>query len=399
MEKEKKNKILFFVFGGFGLYLLSAGISYAAFKHFGGVGENQPSAYVSPLPAAEGRQQIDTSAPKNEICPLTGEKFTQAERAIWEKRRPLGIMVENHLDSRPQSGLSQADIVYEAVAEGGITRFMGVFFCRASAADIMVGPVRSARTYFLDWISEYGSYPLYTHVGGANDFDGSGKTAVKARALEQIGDYGWELYNDLSGMSLSYPTFWRDYERLPGVATEHTMYSRTDRLWEAAEKRGLTQVDEEGERWDKSFVSWNFKDGAALEDRAESQQISFEFWENSPQYAVKWVYNRQDNLYLRSTGDQPHKDMNDDQQLAASVVVIQFVKETGPVDENKHMLYGTTGQGDALVFQDGAVTKAKWAKADRLGRTVFTAADGSEIEFNRGRIWLEIVPLGNEVSY
>lgn len=396
-SSPRKKKKLSFIIAGLGLYLLSTGISYAAFKYLG----VEAPGIISPLPVEEGRARIDPAAPKTEACPLTGEMFSKAERAIWEKRRPLGIMIENHADSRPQSGLSKADIVYEAVAEGGITRFLAIYFCRASAEDVLVGPVRSARTYYLDWVSEYADYPLYAHVGGANNFDGSGTTNIKARALEQIADYGWNLYNDLSGTSISFPTYWRDYERLPGVATEHTMYSTTDKLWAEAEKRGLTQTDEEGNPWNKNFVSWKTKEEAAEGERGNTAEIDFSFWTGEIQapYKVRWNYDRAQNLYLRLNGDQPHQDLNNEQQLTAKVVVVLFSRETGPVDAHKHLLYQTTGKGQALIFQDGQVTKGTWEKEDRTERTLFSDQSGEEISFNGGPLWIEVLPVGNKVNY
>lgn len=390
MEQEKKKKWAVFILGGLGLYLLTAGVSYAAFRYLG----SEEPGLISPLPVEEGRAKINLDAPKTESCPLTGEMFTKSERSIWEKRRPLGIMIENHADSRPQSGLSRADIVYEAVAEGGITRFLAVYLCRSSVEDVLVGPVRSARTYFLDWISEYGAYPLYAHVGGAN-------IPGKVNALGQIGDYGWlRMGSDLNQFSLGFPTFWRDYERLGRpVATEHTMYSTTDRLWEVGEKRGLTQTDEEGNRWDEEYVSWQFKEEASEEERGETGEIKFSFWSGKPEYGVRWQYDHLRNLYLRNNNGQVHKDLDNDQQVSAKVVVIQFAKETGPVDELKHLLYQTSGKGKAIIFQDGQVTTGTWQKKDRLDRTIFFDSQDQEIEFNPGPIWIEVLPAGNEVSY
>ncbi|MBN1262860.1 MAG: DUF3048 domain-containing protein [Candidatus Pacebacteria bacterium] len=400
-----KKKIIFYLLSALGLYLLSAGLSYAGFAYFGGK-KGEASILVSPVSIEDGRPRINFEAPKTEICPLTGEKFTKEERAIWEKRRPLGVMIENHLDSRPQSGLSKADIVYEAVAEGGITRFLAVYFCRASAEDFFVGPVRSSRTYFLDWISEYGDYPLYVHVGGANDFGNLGKTNSKAKALEQIESYGWRLYSDIDQTSLraketQYPegglTFWRDMERLKGVAMEHTMYSTPDRLWWIAQSRGLTQTDEAGDRWDENFVPWPAKEETAQEGQVS--KIEFAFWQSQSGYEVRWEYDKDKNQYLRFNNNQPHLDLNTNQQLSAKVVAIQFLKETRTGDASKHLLYQTIGQGQALVFQDGQVIKGNWRKKQREGRTSFTQENGQEIAFNPGPIWLEILPTGQEVAY
>ncbi|KKW04388.1 MAG: hypothetical protein UY37_C0003G0219, partial [Candidatus Beckwithbacteria bacterium GW2011_GWC2_49_11] len=205
---NKRKKILY-ILAGLGIYLLATGISYGAFTALA-----RGSIFTSPLPAgqeegeesADRKALIDITGPKNETCLLNGAKFTKAEKNVWETRRPLAVMIENHEESRPQSGLTDADIVYEAVAEGGITRFMGLYYCQAAAYELILGPVRSARTYFLDWASEY-NFPLYVHVGGAN-------TPGPANALGQITTYGWSAANDLNQFSIGFPTFWRDYERL-----------------------------------------------------------------------------------------------------------------------------------------------------------------------------------------
>lgn len=392
---EKKKKI-FLILAGIGLYLLSTGISYATFSY---LKVPAPSPLLSPLPSGESKFKVDITAPKTEVCPLNGAKFTKAEKDIWEKRRPLTVMIENHQEARPQSGLSRADIVYEAVAEGGATRFLAVFYCGASALDVQVGPVRSARTYYLDFASEYGDYPLYAHVGGANDFQGTGDTHPKARALEQIQSYGWKLYNDLDSMSLSFPTYWRDYERLGHpVATEHTMYSTTDRLWKVAEQRGLTNVDKNGVSWDKNFVRWKFKEEAKEAER-EEKSPEFLFWQNYEDYKVKWEYDKLANDYKRINGGQPQKDRNDDSEIRAKVVIIAFMNEKGSVDRNKHILYETTGSGKAILFQDGKAITATWDKQDRKSRMIFKDPKGKEIELNGGQIWVEILPTRSEVNY
>ena len=102
---------------------------------------------------------------------------------------------------------------------------------------------------------------------------------------------------------------------------------------------------------------------------------------------------------MRSTGGEPHKDLETDKQLFAKNIAILFTKEIGPVDELKHMLYETTGTGDALVFQNGEVIEAKWKKSTRVSRTIFTDKSGSEIEFVRGPIWVQVLGLGSEIEY
>ncbi len=386
-----KNRKLLIIIGGILIYLASAGISYGAFQFLSGSG----TGLISPveMPQTGDGFKIDPNAPKTEKCPLNGGMFSKAEKQIWEKRRPLTVMIENHADSRPQSGLSKADVVYEAVAEGGITRFLAVFYCNASE-EVTVGPVRSARTYFMDFASEYGDYPLYAHVGGAN-------VPGPANALGQIGDYGWlDKGNDMNQFSIGFPTYWRDYERIGhAVATEHTMYSTTEKLWEVASKRGLNATDEEGNKWNAKFTEWKFKDDEKLEARGTTSKIDFSFWNNNPDYAVTWEYNKDQNQYLRVNGGQPLKDLNSDSQIQVKTVIIQFMKEKGPIDEVKHILYTTTGTGNALIFQDGKAIEGTWAKEKRQSRTKFTDGSGKEISLNRGPIWIEIVPSGQKANY
>lgn len=384
-----KQKLIPMLIGGLILYFISTGISYAAFRFL--VGPIAPGL-ISPLPVEEARSRVDLTAPKTEACPLNNKMFTKGEKQIWEGRRPLTVMIENHAEARPQSGLSKADIIYEAVAEGGITRFLAVYYCDAAAEDFIIGPVRSARTYYLDFASEYGDYPLYAHVGGAN------KPGL-SNALGQIADYGWLAKgNDMNQFSLGFPTFWRDYERLGRpVATEHTMYTTADKLYEIAHQRGLNAKDDEGNKWDEDWRSWQFKDDAS--DKGNINNIKFNFWSGYQEYEVNWQYNQENNQYLRSSGGQAHKDLNNEEQLMAKVVVVQFMREKGPINELKHLLYTTTGTGKAIVFQDGQATQATWSKAKRQDRTIFEDSKGKEIKFNRGPIWIEIVPLGKEVSY
>ncbi len=388
------------------LYFLSAGISYAAFSYFrpegtattGTTPTTQNGKFTAPKPQY-------ANLPKTEACPLNGAMYSAPERQIWEARRPLAVMVENSTDARPQSGLSSADVIYEAVAEGGITRFMAVFYCQGSE---IVGPVRSARTYYLDWISEYADFPLYAHVGGAN-------TPGPADALGQIDQYGWGAYNDLNQFSIGFPTFWRDYERLgANTATEHTMYTSTTKLWNyAATTRKLTNVstdDQTGKQvaWNVDFTPWKFKDDAAVADRPAAFSATFGLSNIQASYAndytVRWQYDHDSNSYLRFNGDKPHMDMDINQQLVAKDVILMFttmtIADDGYNEEGHglHTLYGTKGSGQAKFLMDGKVINGTWSKPTRTSRTVFKDANGKELQFNRGQIWVEVLPIGQSVT-
>jgi len=416
MKIKKPNKFHLTLFG---VFFLSLGLSYISFAKFFPVS----SGLLNPGVETEENGKVDDDrvtetgsfifdGPKTEACPLNGALYTKEEREIWEKRRPLVVMIENHDQSRPQSGLQKADIIYEAIAEGGITRFMAIYYCGGAAPQNQkydIGPVRSARTYFLDWASEYSDFPLYAHVGGANcsaPENGACTTDSKARALEQISRYGWlnsGTRSDLNQFALSYKVCRREPERTGVVkATEHTMYCSTSKLWEEAEKRGLTDETQNAKgkpSWDEDYISWKFKEDAEPEDRGPAETISFDFWSGYKDYAVSWAYNPETNTYLRHNADQKQFDQNTQKDLKAKTIIVQYSKETGPVDEHKHMLYQTLGTGKAIVFRDGQKIDATWSKKTRTSKTLFKNSQGNDIKLNTGLIWLEILPVGSEIKY
>lgn len=375
-----------------GTYILSSGISYALFSQTS-LGKNLTQEVKEPEKKSDGTIAFDPELPKTEACPLNGAKYSKQQRDWWEKHRPLGVMIENHESSRPQSGLSFADVIYEAVAEGGITRFLTVFYCQDTSH---VGPVRSARTYFLDFISEYGENPLYAHVGGAN-------TPGPADAISQITNYDWTGYNDLNQFSIGYPTFVRDYDRLGHPTdTEHTMYSSPNKLWTfAAKSRKLTDKDEDGNKWDAEFVPYKFKDDSSESSRPKSQSIHLEFWDGQPAYEVNWGYDPKSNNYSRSHGKDAHVDRNTNKVLTAKNIAVLIMQESRANDGyegNLHLLYKTKGSGKAFIFRDGKQTTGTWKKSGRTDRLRLFDNSGDEIEFNRGAIWFEVLPTDGVVT-
>ena len=376
------------------VFILSAVTSFAYFSFPDGAGR-----ILSPL---SGFQQSKTNGdgatvnpdePKTEICPLNGEYLTKTQKSKWEKRRPLGIIIENHKDARPQSGLSSADIIYEAVAEGGITRFLSIYYCKDAS---YAGPVRSARIYFIKLLQGYGNFPLYAHVGGAN-------TPGPADALGEIRDLEWGSYNDLNQFSVPFPYFWRDYERLPERVTEHTVYTSISKLWQFADsKRKLTNVDEDGKAWNEDFTPWKFTDDAKKDQRGSINKISFTFWSSfSSDYSVVWSYDVETNSYKRTNGGESHIDKNTGKQLSAKNIIVVFAKESSANDgyEGGHILYKLVGSGDGLIFHNGDVVKISWQKSDEESSMKFFNQSGKEVELVRGLDWVEILPVGNKVDY
>ena len=380
------------------LFLASTGISYGLFKLISRKSVSNPntSKTVSVTPSGKParRSKIDPSLPLTESCPLNGMMLTKQDKAIWETRRPLAVMIENHEDSRPISGLASADIVYEAVAEGGITRYMGLFYCGSAADNVTLAPVRSARIYFVKLVSEYDA--LYNHVGGAGNCDDP-TVNEKAKALcfirrNNIKDM------DQFGRAGDFKTCHRLTNRLDhDVAYEHTMACYTDALYIAAEKYDWTNVDAKNIPWDKNFKEWKFKEDSA--QKGTTANIKFDFWSSMSKYSVAWTYDTATNSYLRQNGGEKSIDLNTGEQLTAKNVIVQFVAESGPLDEHKHLDYGVTGTGKIILFQDGNALSGTWSKATPASRTKFMDAKGVELPLNRGVIWIELVPTGNTVEY
>ncbi|MFZ6035129.1 MAG: DUF3048 domain-containing protein [Patescibacteria group bacterium] len=385
IDKKIAWVVVFFAF------MLSTVSSYSFFKGGGVATILSPLSNYKP-PTSNGATAIPDE-PKTEECPINGEMLTKSQRLAWEKRRPLGVMVENHKEARPQSGLSYADVVYEAVAEGGITRFLAVFYCKDAP---YVGPVRSARMYFINFLEGYGSNPLYAHVGGAN-------TPGPADALGYIKEISWSSYNDLNQFSVPFPYFWRDYERLPNRATEHTVYSSTAKLWQyAKDKRELTEKDSDGIRWDKGFTPWEFADDAKTGDRGNITKVDFGFWDSfASDFGVVWSYDKTSNSYKRNNGGVPHLDKNTGRQLTAKNIVVMFAKESPANDgyEGGHLLYKTVGSGDALIFNNGQAIKGEWSREDTTDNLKFTDEQGKAVSMVRGQVFVEVLPIGNKVNY
>lgn len=374
-------KKLQLVLGVLVLYIATTGASYVAFNLF----LKSPLNIFTPFGTLTDASSGTEEGTKDQPCPLNGVMYTKNRKDTWTKRRPLAVMIENHLDSRPVIGLSRADVIYEAVAEGGITRHMAVFLCQ-DAGDI--APVRSARTYFIDWLSEYDA--LYAHVGGANN--SGGDINPKADALGQIRTY---KIKDMDQFGMGFPTYWRGTDKL----APHNVHSTTKKLWEAADKKGWGPQDDNGARWDKNFLGWKFKDDATLDVRADQKPIVVPFWTSQADYTETWNYDKTANVYKKSFGGTPAIDPLTSENLSAKDLIIQFQQETRTGDVDGHLLYGTKGTGRALIFMDGKVIDGKWVKADRTARTKFIDSKGKEIELNRGQIWIQTIPVGNDVQY
>lgn len=287
-----------------------------------------------------------------------------------ENLHPLAVMIENHPDARPQSGLGQANLVYEAIAEGGITRFMAVFADPTQA--IKVGPIRSARTYYVDFATELNAF--YAHVGGNID------------ALDLIRTNG---VLDLDQFAIGEPIYQRDLSK--NVGLEHTMYSSTEKLWGYA--TGI-------KHWSRSadYQPWLFQNDIARENRPAAHKVSVKVSDSL--YSVAWDYDPEHNRYLRTMAGVPHRDANTGEQISTKVIILQTVDREPTVTRiNEHAwTYHLTGNGSAIIIQNGTATQATWRKSGKE-RTRYFDQSGQEIKFVSGGLWVHIVHSDSMLTY
>lgn len=283
--------------------------------------------------------------------PLTG---MQVPDQASTQQAVTGIMIENSPDARPQSGLKAAGIVYEAIAEGGITRFLALY---QESKPQLVGPVRSIRLYYVDWLAPYQA--SIAHVGGSKF------------ALDEVRNGS---YRDLDQFFNS-SSYWRATDRY----APHNVYTSFDKLDALNQKKGYTT---------SAFTSWPRKDGSAAKTPTAT---SIDVKISGALYNSHYTYDAASNTYKRSEGGAPHND-REAGQIAPSVVVVMDTTMNLVFEDGYREQITTTGSGHARVFQDGTVTEATWSKADRGSQLLFKDESGKEIQFNRGQTWVTAVP-------
>lgn len=306
--------------------------------------------------------------PRTEESPLNGLLFTKQEMDEMKTRRPVAVMINNHVEARPQSGLSSADIVFETNAESGITRYLAIFW---SSAPQKVGSIRSLRQYYLEWLSEYD--PILIHDGCAETDNALTNACgnIYLYGTKDIATYGsWRL-ND--GIRFA----------------PHNEYSSVTNAWDYAKKMNWNSFP--------SISGWQFKKDADLESRGQKTLVKLVFHKeinNNGLYDVTWTYDRSTNSYLRKVGNKIDIDQENNTQVSAKNVVIQQVQMSLAGDDHGRLIVKTIGEGDAVILQDGEIINGTWKKTSRLDRTKYYDSEGKQIAFNRGKVWIEAIGKG-----
>ena len=266
------------------------------------------------------------------------------------------IMIENSPDARPHSGLKQAEVVYEAIAEGGITRFLTLF---QQHKPQLIGPVRSLRMYYVDWLAPYQA--SVAHVGGSH------------ASLQEIRN---GKYRDIDQF-FNGSSYWRANDRRP----PHNVYTSFEKLDALNAGKGYKS---------SQFTSFARTDGKAS-DKPNATSIDINF--SSSWYNTHYDYDKASNTYLRSIGGQASND-REEGRLAPSTIVALRVNETTVMEDGWRQSIVTTGTGTAIVFQNGTATEYTWRKNDRSSPLELIDAAGKPVALNRGQTWIAAVPIG-----
>ncbi len=265
------------------------------------------------------------------------------------KRQVTAIMIENSPDARPQSGLKAAGMVYEAIAEGGITRFLALY---QEAQPELIGPVRSLRPYYVDWLAPYDA--AVAHVGGSKN------------ALDEVRN---GTYKDIDQF-FNAGAYWRANDRY----APHNVYTSFERLNALNQAKGFNG---------SSFQAHSRKaDAPSKQPNATAISVPI----SSGTYNSNYTYDAATNSYLRFQGGEPHNDREAGHIAPKVVVVLKVPTQRGFEDGYREQMT-TVGSGAAVVFQDGIATDANWTKADKKSIITLTDTTGKSIALNAGQTW------------
>lgn len=319
-----------------------------------------PPTNPSPEPPVTPAESVSTAKPYT--APFTG---IGVDHKL--ENRPIMVMVNNHPKARPQSGLDKADIVYEILAEGEVTRFVAFY---QSQKPEVVGPVRSIRPYYIQIGAGFDA--VMVHAGGSQE------------ALETLAHSDYSAINEISNGAY----FWREkFRKAP-----HNLYTDLDKIEKAMQDKGMRLKSE------LPYFPFLPADSIILEgDPASQINVTFH-----PAYKVSYQYDAKTKRYLRFTDGKPHMDLTTNQQLSVTNLLVLSAKHR-ILDKEGRRSVDVTGPGDGYLFQQGKARKIKWKRSGGVIRAYTDISFTEELPLLAGNTWINIVPdapgLTSELKY
>ena len=304
--------------------------------------------------------QTTVSEENNEITVEIEEKKVQIYQGT---DRPIAVMIDNHKGAWPQAGLQDAYMVYEIIVEGGETRLMALF----KGANIeKIGPVRSARHYFIDYAMENDA--MYVHFGQS------------PQAESDIKKY---TINNINGISEDGTTFWRVKDK----AAPHNAVTSTQKILESAKSKGYKTTSNE-----ESVLNYS-TDEINLEQGQDALNVTIN---HSKLQTVKYVYDAENKVYNRIARNKNQTDWTTGNQITTKNIIVTFCENYTLSDgENKgRQGLKNIGTFDGYYITNGKSIKIKCIKQSRDGKTVYQDLEGNEIKINDGNTFVHICPPG-----
>lgn len=288
---------------------------------------------------------------------------------LTKKTRPFAVMVNNINEARTvQSGLNNAYMVYELIAEGGITRYLALF---RDQEGLTIGSVRSARHYYLDYVLENDA--MYAHFGWS------------PQAQSDIRTLGIDNINGLT-YDGSY------YYRINTIGAPHNAFTSYDLLKEIAEIRGYSLETDAGVLLKYSAKPISLKKYETT--LANTVEVDYSNYTHNT-----YKYDAETKLYTRYVNDEVQIDHNDETPITVkNIIIYQVNNYTIAGDEKGRQFLENIGTGDGFYVTDGVAVPITWEKKDRANKTIYKLADGTELTVNDGNTWIQIVPLEGYVG-
>ncbi len=301
------------------------------------------------------------------VAGVKSQKEEKNEINIFNgKDRPIAVMIDNHNLAWPQVGLQKAYMVYEAIAEGGETRLMALF----KGVDVeQIGPVRSARHYFLDYAMENDA--LYVHFGWS------------PQAERDIKKY---TIPNINGISEDGVTFWRTKQK----SAPHNALTSTEKILQSAKNKNYRTTSS------KESVLKYSSDEVNLEDGESAISITIP---HSQLQTVKYEYDEKNKVYKRYARKKSQTDWTTGKSLTAKNIIVTLCDNYTLNDSENKGRQGLKNIGtfDGYYLTNGRAIKIKCTKSARDEQTIYKDLDGNEIEVNDGNTWVNICPINAKI--
>lgn len=285
--------------------------------------------------------------------------------------RPFAVMINNIRYAQPLCSVSEAEVMIEALTEGGITRFLALY---TDIEDVShIGSVRSSRPCFISLARAFDA--IYVHAGGSR------------QAYDLLASTGIDHLDGIQGASSA---FYRDQARLSaGYSTEHTLFTEGSSLVEQAEKRGCTMTREEPIDFGYQFTVYE-----ALAEGESAQKITVNFRSNGK--TTDLTYDSDIGSYRAAQYGEEMVDGNTGEAVTFANALVLEVKTTS---EGQYVMMTLTGSGTGWFASGGRIVPITWSRSSENAPFVFTLADGSGITFATGHTYIALVPTGSPVEF